>query len=396
MRRRIRTPRSARRELAALRIRVFEAEETLRALRAGEIDAIVVAGHQGEQIFTLRGEDYNYRVLVETMTEGTVTLLADGTIIYSNLRFAELVQMPLEQTIGAAFQQFVAPEDWLRLEALLANADDCCSKETFLLHTSTGDHVPVQLSLRGIPGTRSGVCAVVTDLTDLMRAEAEIIASLREKELLLREIHHRVKNNLQIVASMLRLQASRHNDDRITGTFRDSQNRIRAMALVHEQLYRSPDLARISVATYLAQMIASVQQSFARLGDKVRLVCEIDPRLVVDIDIAIPLGLIVTELVANSIKHAFPNERPGRISVALNGAEAAIILTVTDDGCGLPPTEELQTLGSLGLQLVAGLATQLNATLRFVRENGTMIELRIPDHQAATAADASPTATPRG
>jgi two-component system, sensor histidine kinase PdtaS len=370
-------------EVATLRERLAEAEDLIRALRHGEADALLVHGPAGEQVYTLQGAEHPYRVLVETMNEGAVTLLDDATILYCNVQFAELVRMPLAQTIGSSFARFVSPSDSDAFAALFAVGVVGSSKGALTLVTGDGSPVPVQLSLRALRADAAAkVCVVITDMTEQQQIETKIRASLREKELLLKEVHHRVKNNLQIVASMLRLQTHHVQDPRVTAVFQDSQNRIRAMALVHEQLYRSHDLTRIDAGAYLRSIASSVLRQYAVVSRSITLQCEAAPDVTLDIDVGIPLGLIVAELVSNSAKHAFPGDRSGSISVTLQVYDQTLLLVVEDNGVGyVPPPEPASA--SLGHQLVQSLAHQLDGWLAFDGTCGMRIAFRM--HWPASA-----------
>jgi len=216
------------------------------------------------------------------------------------------------------------------------------------------------------------------ELGERERAEMALRASLREKEILLQEVHHRVKNNLQVIKSLLRLQAYTVMDPVLHELFRDSQNRVHAMALVHEQLYQAQDLAHIDFVTYLRDLAASVLRSYEVRSDQIALAIEIDDAVALDIDTAIPLGLILTELVSNSVKHAFRDGRAGTITIGLHYDAEALVLAVGDNGIGLPKTLDLQTTGSLGLQLVGDLTDQLGGTVSIDRPAGASFQIRIP------------------
>jgi two-component sensor histidine kinase len=214
-------------------------------------------------------------------------------------------------------------------------------------------------------------------LIPLPRFVAHIKASLLEKEVLLREIHHRVKNNLQIVASLLSLQLGTLEDPGIRILLEDSQRRIGAMALVHEQLYRSPDLARIDLGTYVTRVTeqlvhASGQSGLAGLhlqADDVRLTP----------DVAIPCGLILTELISNALRHAFPAGQPGEIHVELRAPnEQEVTVVVRDTGVGFPEDLDFRHTASLGLQLVRMLTEQLRGTTTLKSHPGTTFTLTFP------------------
>ena len=230
---------------------------------------------------------------------------------------------------------------------------------------------------RNEASARDGALAI-----DVARHHAEreqvLEESLREKEVLLKEIHHRVKNNLQVISSLLQLQAGYLESDETRRVFEESQGRIRSMALVHEKLYQSKDMANIDFGDYLRDLVTGLIGSY-RATHAERVGIEIDAASVqLDVDRAIPCGLVVNELVTNSLKHAFPNGRVGRVRVRLSGGGAVPIkLTVQDDGVGWPDGFDPAHSASLGLKLVHILAKQLHAGLTLGNEDGIRCVLTI-------------------
>ncbi len=213
------------------------------------------------------------------------------------------------------------------------------------------------------------------EIVERMRAEGQIRASLREKEVLLKEIHHRVKNNLQVISSLLYLQSQNVGDALSLEMLRDSQNRVRSMALVHEKLYQSEDLARVDFAGYISSLINHLFQSYGVNSSLIGLKTSVDD-FAVDIDTAIPCGLILNELISNSLKHAFPDGRAGEIHVELRSDNAGqFTLLVSDNGIGLPEDWGLRETESLGLQLVNTLVNQLGGTIELDGSGGTAFKI---------------------
>lgn len=210
------------------------------------------------------------------------------------------------------------------------------------------------------------------------RSQERLYATLREKEVLLREIHHRVKNNLQVISSLLNLQAASLSDPQALEMLKESQNRVRSMALVHDQLHRSPDLSRIGFREYVKNLCASLFSSYGI--DSARIALRVDVEdIALPIDAAIPCGLIVHELVSNSLKHAFPGGRRGEIFIALKSHPLrGTVLTVADNGIGLPGHVDVATASSLGLRLVRILAGQIEAPVRHRSGAGTAFEIELP------------------
>jgi two-component sensor histidine kinase len=218
-----------------------------------------------------------------------------------------------------------------------------------------------------------------TDITDRKRAECQIKASLNEKEVLLKEIHHRVKNNLQIISSLLSLQARQSGNGKPLQMFQDSQNRLKAMALIHERLYQSPDLAQIDFANYARGLAEYLLGTYQVDGHRIRLDLQVES-VPMTVDMAIPCALAINELVSNSLKYAFPNRSEGEIGIALTSAsESRLRLVVRDNGVGLATDLDLRSSKSLGLKLVRSLTDQLNGTLTHASSGeGTMFEILFP------------------
>jgi two-component sensor histidine kinase len=220
------------------------------------------------------------------------------------------------------------------------------------------------------------------EIAERVRAEAQIQASLKEKEVLLKEIHHRVKNNLQIISSLLNLQTDYVDDAQTSKALQDSQHRIRSMALIHEKLYRSRDLAHVDLAEYVQNLAAYLFRVYDANAEGVTLTIK-GKGVFLDIDAAVPCGLIVNELISNSLKHAFspggdrstlawppgqagkdrPAGQTGQIRIELRQDDRQLTVMVSDNGVGLPPDFDFRHTSSLGLQLVNMLVTQLDGTI---------------------------------
>jgi len=213
-------------------------------------------------------------------------------------------------------------------------------------------------------------CVVVShDLTERKSSEDRLHASLHEKDVLLKEIHHRVKNNLQIISSLLSLQSNTIESPETRELVRESQNRVRSMALIHEKLYRSENLAQIDFGEYVRNLTRDLFRSYSAGGVTLKLQAE-DIQL--DVDAAIPCGLIVNELVSNALKYAFPEGRGGELLIRFSQVgHDRYALSVTDNGVGLPQDLDVRQAKTLGLQLINMLVTQLRGTLDVISDEGT-------------------------
>jgi len=248
------------------------------------------------------------------------------------------------------------------------------------------DRATCILDEHGNPTKLFGVCMDINDRKQIelerQRAEVQLRASLREKEVLLKEIHHRVKNNLQIISSLLNLQADTLPDPHLLDLFRESQRRIKVMAMIHEQLYRSNDLAQIDFAQYVQSLIADLFQSYIPIGLPIRLTHHVDS-IELGLDVVIPCGLIINELVSNAIKHAFPDDRAGEVQIlfTFNEITNQFLLRICDNGVGLPSDIDIRNTKSLGLQIVCELVGQLEGTLEVIQQAGTMFHITFPRHR---------------
>jgi len=304
--------------------------------------------------------------IIRSMGEILIVTDRDGRIRTVNRTAEEQLGWPAAELIGRELRE-VVPEHATPGEVLLRTRD--------------GHRFPAVCRPTGLwddAGRPQGQVWVAQNVAHTKRVEEALRRSLADKEVLLREVHHRVKNNLQVISSMLRLQARSVEDAAVRRMFEDGDGRVRSMALVHEQLYRSGDLAQVDFGAYLERLAHNVGASTPRAGTAIEM--RVSAAAVgLPLDLAIACGLIVNELLANAIKHAFHDERRGRIEVrfALDGRIAA--LTVADDGIGITPEADAPE-GGLGLRLVEALVRQIGGTLSLERSRGTAfrVEFALP------------------
>jgi two-component sensor histidine kinase len=219
--------------------------------------------------------------------------------------------------------------------------------------------------------------ALLNEVYQRSFAEDRLKLALHEKEVLLKEIHHRVKNNLQIIISLLFLQAKKNDDPASTSALTDSQTRVKSMALVHEKLYQSTDLGAIDFAGYLQNLVSNLMVTYG--ADKRRIRVTVSAKdLPLTINTAIPMGLIMNELVSNSLKYAFPEGREGELSIEGHEEGDTMQITVRDNGVGIPESIDWRYTESLGLHLVQMLTRQLRGTIDLSRESGTEFRFIIP------------------
>lgn len=236
-------------------------------------------------------------------------------------------------------------------------------------------HVAIQI--RFIPATEEESAYVygsIQDITERKKVEEKLKKSLDEKEVLIKEIHHRVKNNLMVISSLLNLQSQYIKDKEALSIFRESQNRARSMALIHERLYRSSDLKQIDFGEYIKTLSKDLFHSCITNPQQVQLNMQVE-NLMVDINTTVPLGLIVNELITNSMKHGFVGDAKGEINIEFHKDGDEFILVVDDTGVGFPDDIDFRNTSTLGLQLVNNLTNQINGKIELNRDNGT--EFRI-------------------
>lgn len=296
---------------------------------------------------------------------------AQDVVVDANLRATELFQIPYEEMIGKSILQLLPEsyrEHFLPLFRQVKDSGIPILNETAMLQNAW-------LEFQIIP-VGNEIALSATDITERKLAAEKTETSLHEKEILLKEVHHRVKNNLQVISSLLNLQSNSIDNPLALARFQDSQNRIRSMALIHERLYRSDDLARIDFGPYLHDLAGSLVQTYRREAQRVELRMS-TVRVLLDIDTAIACGLIVNELVSNALKHAFPDGRSGQVGVEIQEDRELeqFRLVIWDDGIGIPDDLDYLKTTSLGLQLVNSLTRQINGSIDLCRVNGTKFDI---------------------
>lgn len=320
-----------------------------------------------------------FKQLFESSPEGVIMLDNKDHIVNANMAFQSLFQYSIDELKGKNINDLIVPEySSVHNTVYKAVGNDAHQIET-IRKRKDGSHVNV--SIVGAPiefnDKLVGQYGIYRDITLQKRDENTVKKSLREKEVLLQEIHHRVKNNMQIISSLHNLQANQIKDKRILAIFKESQNRVQAMALVHDQLYQSKDLARIDFGGYLKDLMHQLFASFGRNGVSYMINSD---HVFFNISQAVPCGLIINELVTNSLKHAFREGQEGIIEINLHESNNdQILLEVIDDGLGFPPEVDFRkTSSSLGLQLVNGLVGQLRGKIKLSSDNETRFSINIP------------------
>jgi PAS domain S-box-containing protein len=324
-----------------------------------------------------------FRRVVESAPNAMVMINADGQIEMVNAQAErvfgysreELLNQPVEMLVPKRFRQH-HPDLRNSFFADPRSRPMGAGRDLYGLRKD-GSEFPVEIGLNPIE-TDEGpmVLSAIVDISDRKQREESIQAALKEKDILLGEIHHRVKNNLQVIYSLLDMQSSKVSDETALHLLRESQNRIRSMSLIHQRLYESKDFGRVDFRSFLDTLVPNLVSSYS--ADPSRITLLIDAAEVsLPINAAIPCGLIVNELISNALKHAFPGHRHGEIRIGLVSRENQVELSVSDNGAGVPEGLELANATTLGLQLVTLLADQLGAKITLQRANPTRFVLNL-------------------
>jgi len=223
-----------------------------------------------------------------------------------------------------------------------------------------------------------GSMGVSRDITEKKETEEKIRQSLREKEVLLKEVHHRVKNNLQVISSILNLQSSYVTDEKTLDLFRESQNRIKSMSFIHEILYQTKDFSSINFSDYVVNLTNNLFHSYSR-NNNISLKLNVG-NVFLNLDLAIPCGLVINELISNALKYAFPGQKKGTINISIKQAEEFITIEIADNGAGLPKNVDYRNTESLGLQLVMTLVEQLEGDIVLDNSKGAKYKIVFRNH----------------
>jgi two-component sensor histidine kinase len=410
-------------------LRRQEAESLIGALQSGRVDALVVNGAHGPEVRTIEGAEAPYRVLANVIQAGALTLTPAGLVLYANRYLAALLNAAPAALRGAAFAQYVVPDDVPGFERLLARAATEASQAELYLRPTEAEPRPVHLALQPVAAAGAQtVCAVVTDLSaqhaaqaalrqanetlearvaertaalqaaqgeaqrradeaerdravlqtllaERRLAEERLRGALADREVLLRETRHRLRNNLQFLASLFALQANRTEAGEAHLVLDAMADRVHAMARIQDHLYLTLEEGTINLAAYLEELVLALQDSYARPG--VTFSVALEP-VILDVERALACGLIINELVTNACKHAFPAGRGGSIEVQLRAADQRCALTVRDSGVGLPPDFSLDARKSLGLEIVQMSARKLEGHLAVGTHAGASFTVQFP------------------
>jgi len=325
-----------------------------------------------------------YRDLAELLPQMVFETDENGKLTFVNQYANEISGYSIKELIGLNMLEFLVPEDQdkaLKNFQILLNGGKIGGEE-FTVLNKDGVTFPVMVYTNLIihEDKPAGVRGVVVDITDLKKSEKRLKRSIREKDLLIKEIHHRVKNNLQIISSLLELQETYVKEEpQAVNVLKESQNRVLSMAMIHEKLYESKDLSHINFYDYIQKLLYDLLNTYGVKNNTIIPVMNVD-KILLNIETAIPLGLIISEIISNSIKYAFPNNEVGNISIDLHNYGDELELIISDDGIGLPKNIDFRhNESSLGLRLVNSLVQQLDGSIELDRNQGTKFTINFKE-----------------
>ncbi|MBH8553919.1 PAS domain S-box protein [Nostocaceae cyanobacterium CENA357] len=351
------------------------------------LEAEIIHRQQIEE--ALRESEQRFRATFHQAAVGIAHVETNGRWSLVNQRLCDIVGYTPRELQLRTFQDITHPDDLdadlKYVEQMLTGDIQTYSMEKRYFRKD-GSIVWINLTaslVREVSGLPKYFIAVIEDISERQAAlrdrqlsQERLQASLLEKEVLLKEIYHRVKNNLQVISSLLSLQSEYIKDKQDVEIFQKSQQRIASMALIHEKMYRSTDLARINFGEYVQDLVASLCTSYELNEDAIALIFNIDEHILLGLDTALPCGLIIHELVSNALKYAFPEGKKGEIKIEiLEYPNKQILLNISDNGIGLPPNFNFNNTASLGWQLVDALATQIDGGINIKNEKGVEFQI---------------------
>jgi PAS domain S-box-containing protein len=324
-----------------------------------------------------RESEIYYRAIFENTGTAIIMIDQDMTISRVNSEAEILTGFSKEEIEGKKkWTDFVVGEELNRLKGYFNKRYDP-NKRPREYETKgqdeEGNIKDLLVTVVTIPGTQKQLASLI-DITKRKNAENLIKSSLNEKNILLQEIHHRVKNNMQIISSLLNLQTRYTNDEETVNILKESQNRVRSMAMIHEKLYQSKDLSHINFIDYIQSLVSKLFYSYNIKEAQITPVLEIE-NVNLNIETAVPCGLIISELISNSLKYAFPNEMKGNIHITLKSVDDKYELIISDNGIGLPTDFDFNKLESLGLLLVNNLIEQIDGKITINKSHPTQFKI---------------------
>ncbi|HRA60844.1 MAG TPA: PAS domain S-box protein, partial [Bacteroidia bacterium] len=325
----------------------------------------------------LRLSEERHRAVYDQAYIGIARIGRVGRFLLVNQRLCDMFGYASEELYKKAFFELTHPsevgESLKKWDALLSGEIKNFTSEQIYLHKN-GSQIYANLTVslvRDTTGSPNYYVAVFEDITVRKQQEKELQESLKEKEVLLKEVHHRVKNNMQVISSILNLQSSYIKDEAAVEMLKESQDRIKSMAFIHESLYQGKNLSHVKFSEYVRNLVSNLFHTYGINKKGLKLKFDLD-EVFLNLDTSIPCGLILNELISNALKYAFTDREEGTLSVTLKKLEGGKLkLEVTDDGKGFPKEINWKDTESLGLQLVVTLAGQIRGDIQMETKKGT-------------------------
>lgn len=319
-----------------------------------------------------------FRNFVETTPDMIWEIDSDGTFKYISPQSLKIMGYTPEEITGTKIFSLIKPEALEEIRATFRghlDADQYFKTLVVPALNKKGEELILEIRSAKIIGNNNqvGFEGVARDITDITKATNQLIDSINEKNILLKEVHHRVKNNMQIISSLLNLQIEQINDKNAINALKESQNRIITMAMLHEKLYLTSNFSRINQEEYISSLIRGLFYSYSA-NTRIKSIIEVEP-VDLNLETSIPCGLIINELVSNSLIHGFPDGKKGTILVSLKSLGKNYELRVVDDGVGFPDEINFEKTRSLGLELVKNLVSQLDGQLKLIKNGKTEFKI---------------------
>ena len=316
----------------------------------------------------LKESEMKYKTLFEADPDYTLLVDTEGIIVDVNLATTQVTGLSCKELVGKKLTdlKIILEQDlhlYFKKIPELLNGNHIKPFEVRLMDKE-GElrWVNVQVTTIEEEDNVSFILIIASDITESKQFEDELKNSIREKEILLQEIHHRVKNNMQIISSLLNIQARYVDDNETVNVLKESQNRVKSMAMIHEKLYQSKNFNKIYFADYIESLVWDLFYSYSVEKGTIKPVLEIDD-VKLNIETSVPCGLIIVELVSNSLKYAFPDKHKGELKVSLKSKGNYYVLTISDNGVGIPENVDFKNTDSLGLRLVNSLTDQIDGEI---------------------------------
>lgn len=324
-----------------------------------------------------------FRLLFENSPLPYQSLDMDGRVLEVNNSWLNVLGYNKEEVLGKNIKEFLDPASLKIIKDKFSHFKSSGEVRGVEFHMRKKNNEKILVSVNGKLSFRKDGSSMQThcifrDITDQREAERKLEASLNEKDILLKEVHHRVKNNMQVIISLINLQAGYVKDSAILDFFKDTVYRIRSMALVHEKLYQSDSISAINFGNYIRALTSDISQQYVSGGIRGDVFVNVED-ITMGIDRAIPCGIIINELVSNSFKHGFKGTSHGEININFyKTGNSDAVLQVCDNGKGLPVSFDISNINSLGMQLVDSLVMQINGTLDIKKQGGASFTITFP------------------